>query len=82
MFDDISKDLATEYAEALSRLPLPQPVVRSLIAASANEHRYAEAHRKSSALQHARRHQHRAARLRRTASLAEVRSVELLAEVR
>lgn len=80
--DDITPDLAAEYAEALSRLPLPASCRRTLIAASAEEHRYAEAHRKSSDVQRARRHQNRAARLRRSASLAEVRSVELLAEAR
>lgn len=82
MFDDISQDLAAEHAEALSRLPHPAPVVRSLLTASAHDHRYAEDHRKSSQDQRARFHGPRAARLSRTAAIAETRAAELLAEVR
>ena len=62
--------------------PLPAAGIRSLIAASAHDHRYAEIHRKASNNHLARHHQHRAGRISRAAAIAEARATELLAEAR
>lgn len=84
MFDDVTAEMATEHADVLAALPRPlSPVcVRSLLAASAHDHRTAESHRKSSLSQRAGHHFARAARLIRSATIAEDRAAELLAEVR
>lgn len=81
---DIEESLAAEHETVLAALPVPMPpaCIRSLIAASTHDHRYAESHRKSSHALRARRHTGRAARLSRSADVAQDRAAELLAEVR
>lgn len=83
MFDDVTADQLAEHAQALAALPQPlSPVcVRSLLSASAHDHRYAEDHRRSSRSQRARLTS-RAARLSRGAAIAEDRAIELRDEVR
>lgn len=81
---DIEESLAAEHQTVLAALPVPMPpaCIRSLIAASAHDHRYAETCRKSSVSERAGHHFARAARLSRSAAIAEDRAAELLAEVR
>lgn len=73
---------APAVGSPVSTAALPAAGIRSLIAASAHDHRYAEIHRKSSNNHRARHHQYRAGRISRAAAIAEARAAELRAEAR
>jgi hypothetical protein len=60
---------------------LPSACVRALRTVSARDHSYAEAHRKTAALEAARHVQTRAGRLSRIAARAQARANDLRCEV-